>query len=713
MRQKRDTGNCAAFLKGHQPYALRIAADDRDLIHGRTHRNAVTADQEDVFAFFRHPESGKSAGLIARFHLEDALAAASLTGILILRRALAEAFFRNRQQHAAGILESYDFVEEKKQSFFELVLPLLIVGLVLLILWFVLMSKANSQQAMANFGAKAEPVLTTVKKGFVDILNAFMDMFKGADLDGLKSKIEGAFKWFIDECVPAIKKGINFVVDNKDVILALIAGIGAGFAAWKVVTIIQGIVKATKAWLVATEGLTVAQRLLNLVQMANPIGLVIAAIAALVAIFIVLWKKCDWFREFWINLWEKIKDVAGKVWEAIKKFFVEAWDAIKDAWASAVEWFKAIWDGIKKVFMGVVTFYATVYGTAWKMIKKAWSGVVNWFKNVWEGIKKIFSIVSSWFKQQFANAWNGIKNAWATVKTWFSNIWNGIKAVFSAVGTWFKQQFTTAWNNIKLAWSTVKTWFSNIWNGIKNVFASVASWFLGKFQTAWNNIKNAWAGVVSFFSNIWTRIKNVFSSVGSTIGGFFKNAWSNVKSAWSGVTNFFSGIVTKIKKAFSGIKDKFLSIGKDMMNGIKEGVKSKVESVKKAVKNGVEKAVDGVKSFLGINSPSKLMRDEIGKMMGEGVGVGILASTKGVLKDAQKFTDKISGGLSSRISDINVGLGASANGLYRGAPVSGVTNVTNNYNQVINSPKSLDRKTIYRNSKNLLSQKGGVNSVHS
>ncbi|MBE6977427.1 MAG: ATP-dependent zinc metalloprotease FtsH [Ruminococcaceae bacterium] len=63
-----------------------------------------------------------------------------------------------QQQHAAGILESYDFVEEKKQSFFELVLPLLIVGLVLLILWFVLMSKANSQQAMANFG-KARTVL--------------------------------------------------------------------------------------------------------------------------------------------------------------------------------------------------------------------------------------------------------------------------------------------------------------------------------------------------------------------------------------------------------------------------------------------------------------------------------------------------------------------------------------------------------------------------
>lgn len=528
------------------------------------------------------------------------------------------------------------------------------------------------EQAMANFGAKAEPVLTTIKKGVVDVLNAFMDLFQDVDLEGLKSRIQGAFQWFIDEAVPAIKKAIDFVVDNKDVILALIAGIGSGMAAWKITSIMTSVVDwvkkavvATKAWMVATEGMTVAQRLLNLAQKANVIGIVITAIAALVAAFIVLWKKCDWFREFWINLWNKIKEIAEKVWVAIKDFCLMAWDKIKEIWAVAVEWFKAIWEGIKAVFMGVVTFYATVYGNAWKAIKKAWSSVVNWFKDIWNKIKKVFSSVATWYKQQFTTAWNGIRNAWSSVVTWFRNIWNNIKSVFSAVGSWFRQQFTTAWNNIKSAWSSVG----------------------------------------SFFSGIWSKIKSAFSSVGSTLGGYFNTAWSNIKSAFGSVGSFFSGIVEKIKSAFSGIKKKFKSIGKNIMDGIKEGVNSKIKSIKKAVTDGVEKAVNGVKSFLGIKSPSRLMRDEVGKMMGLGVGEGILASSGTVLKDAIKFSDKIVNGLSSNISGITMGLNSSA-GVMRSMAVPGqnVTNVTT-YNQTINSPKALDRKTIYRNSKNLLNNK--------
>lgn len=479
------------------------------------------------------------------------------------------------------------------------------------------------EQAMASFGEKTEPMLTAVKKGVIDILNAFMDLFAGANLEGLKSSIEGAFKWFVDEVVPIIKEVIKFVIDNKDVILALIAGIGAGFAAWKIVTIIQGIITATKAWWIATEGVTLAQKLLNVVMSANPIGLVITAVVALVAAFVVLWKKSDAFRNFWINLWDKIKDVTKSVWKVIKKFFVDAWVAIQKAWSVAVKWFQNLWNGIKKVFMGVVNFYATIYGNAWKGIKKIWSVAVSWFQNIWNGIKKIFLGVVTFYATVYGNAWKAIKNAWSSAVSWFRNIWSGIKNVFSAVGSWFGQKF--------------------------------------------------------------------------------RNAWNNVKSAWSSVSTFFSDILSKIKKIFTNAKDTFKDIGKDMMNGLKEGINSKIESVKKAVKNGVEKAVDGVKSFLGINSPSKLMRDEVGAMMGEGVGVGLLDSTKTVLRDATKFADSVVNGISSKVSDINVGLNTTSQGLRSSAiPVQTIHKVTN-YSQTINSPKALTRKEIYMKTKNLLS----------
>ena len=70
---------------------------------------------------------------------------------------------------------------------------------------------------------------------------------------------------------------------------------------------------------------------LNTIMLANPIFLIIAAITALVAAFIYLWNTNEEFRQFWIDLWENIKEVAIAVWTAIKEFFVSAWEAISNA----------------------------------------------------------------------------------------------------------------------------------------------------------------------------------------------------------------------------------------------------------------------------------------------------------------------------------------------------------------------------------------------
>lgn len=434
--------------------------------------------------------------------------------------------------------------------------------------------------AQAEVGAKIEPVLTSIKRGFTDILNAILDLTAGTDLSGLQASIKGAFEWFISTALPAIKSGIDFVIKHQDLILGLIAGIAAGFAAWKVVGIITSVVTAMKGWMAATQGMTVAQRLLNLAMSMNPIGIVITLIAALVAAFVVLWNKSEAFRNFWIGLWEKIKSVADTVIKAVVGFFTGAWDKIK----------------------------------------KVWSVVEGWFKAIWEGIKAIFTGAPAWLKGKFSDAWEGIKGAWNGVKGWFGDVWNGIKNAFSNVTTWFKGKFSDAWNGIKSAWSSVGTWFSDIVD---------------------------------------------------TIFGFF----------------------TKLPH-------KMLDIGKDMMNGLIDGVKSMINKVKNAVTGAVDSAISGVKKFLGIASPSKLMRDEIGKMMGAGVGEGLMASASDVVKKANTFSKKVSAGLTDKVGAIKTGAVASVG---RGATS---TSVTNNYTQVINAPKQPSKLELYRQSKNLLNLKG-------
>lgn len=251
--------------------------------------------------------------------------------------------------------------------------------------------KANVeyQNSMAELGEIAEPIMTTIRKGMTDVLNAIVEIVGGGDLDALKAGIEGAFSKFIDDILPKIVDGLKWMIDNFDAIVAGVAGIGAAFVAWKAASIIMGVVKAFKAFQTAQKGATVAQWLLNAAMSANPIGLVIALIAGLVTAFVVLWNKSEGFRNFWIGLWDKIKSVAS------------------DAWKGLTNGAKKAWDGIKSIFSKVGSFFSKTFSNAWQKVKDIFStggkifdgikdGIVSAFKDIVNrlirGINKVVSV---------------------------------------------------------------------------------------------------------------------------------------------------------------------------------------------------------------------------------------------------------------------------------------------------------------------------------
>ena len=157
-----------------------------------------------------------------------------------------------------------------------------------------------------------------------------------------------------------------WVVDNWEIVEAGLVAIGAAILAWKVVGLIQSISAALK-------GMTIAQAALNLVMSMNPIGLIVAAIAALVAAFIVLWKKCDGFRNFWINLWDKIKGA-----------FKTAVDWCKNALSKMAEFFSSKFNAIKEK---ATSIFSKVKEAITKPVEKARDAV----KKVIDKIKGFFS----------------------------------------------------------------------------------------------------------------------------------------------------------------------------------------------------------------------------------------------------------------------------------------------------------------------------------
>lgn len=265
-------------------------------------------------------------------------------------------------------------------------------------------ANADYQQTLANVADKIEPITTKIREGFTRILEKMLELTENVDMEALGEKIDKAFDTFINEIVPKIIEGLTWIKDNKDEILATIIGIGTAFTAWKVVGIINGIVKAFKAWKVATEGLTVAQKLMNLVMKANPIGIIITIIAGLVAAFITLWNTSDEFREFWINLWEKIKEVCKIAWDWIVNIFQSAWEWVKETWTAAGEFFSGLWEGIKDAFKNVKTFFKEKFKEAWEAVKSVWSKVGDFFGGLWDTIKEKFTSLGTTIADAISNA---------------------------------------------------------------------------------------------------------------------------------------------------------------------------------------------------------------------------------------------------------------------------------------------------------------------
>lgn len=190
---------------------------------------------------------------------------------------------------------------------------------------------------------------------------------------------------------------------------------------------------------------------LSATMMANPIAIVIAAIAALVVAFIYLWNTNEEFRQFWIRLWNEIKKVAVQVWTAVSQFLVSAWNGIRN---TAV----AVWNGIRTVITTVMNGIRTVISTVWNGIRTIISTVLNGIRgtvnSVWNGIRNTISSVV-----------NGIKN---TVSGDFNAMWSGIRSTISGIYNTIRDGLGNAVNYITGLASAGWRWGADIINGIVN-----------------------------------------------------------------------------------------------------------------------------------------------------------------------------------------------------------------------------------------------------
>lgn len=383
---------------------------------------------------------------------------------------------------------------------------------------------------LGDVGAAMTPVLTA------------FTMFATQALDAVRPYIEDlaavalpALQAALDAVVYSIEAGIPWIEENIgliSVIAGIIGGIVAAIGLYNAVAAVKAAMDAAQ---VTTLGGLIAAQLAHTAAIAAalaPYLLIIAAVAALVAGFLYLWENCDGFREFWIDLWAKMKEIFSQFVETLRPLiesivgaFKEGWATIQVAWSVAAPYFLAIWNAIKAAFTPAAMVLGGFFKAAWVAIQTAWSVATAYFTTIFNTIKRVFSVVKAVLSGNFSDAWAEIKNIFRDWGSFFSKLWETVRKAFGNIKksisdaiTGAKDKVSDIIDNIKnllgldgFSWSLPKPSFPSF-----SISGGKAPWgFMGEGSLPKISIKwNAMGGV---FENPTVR------HFGNTLQGLAEN----------------------------------------------------------------------------------------------------------------------------------------------------------------------------------------------
>lgn len=414
--------------------------------------------------------------------------------------------------------------------------------------------------------------------------------------------IKGIFSGIFGEGLGSIMGGI-------------VTALGSAFLAFKAFSAVSGLLSGIPAVLTtiktAVTGLFTAMS-------ANPIGIAIAAIAALTAGLVYfftqtemgrqIWQSfMDWFSGVWqsvapvlTEVWNGIVETATTVWnnmmavvapiiQAVVDFIRSVWDGISLWWTEnqglIQQTFTTVWNAIQTVIQTVMPIIQSIIETAMNIlapfIEGTWNNICTVVTTVWELIKiaiqTAMDVISGIIKAVMAIINGDWGTAWNAIKGVGEAIWNGLSAAGKAIFDGFAQILSNIWN-------TIKSVASSAWEGLKSTVLGLIDGLVQGAQNAWESMKQGVSDLVSNVTSIFDGIRNIdlWSAGKAILDGFL----GGLKSAWSAVTDFVGGIAGWIADHKGPIEyDRKLLIpaGNAIMQGLDRGLQDRFKGVKKSV----------------------------------------------------------------------------------------------------------------------------------
>lgn len=258
----------------------------------------------------------------------------------------------------------------------------------------------------------------------------------------------------------------------------------------------------------------------------------------------------------------------------------------------------------------------------------------------------------------------GLAQVGGTIMSTLTPVINNLAAVFQTVLPAIQQQFQIWGTELQNIINAVFPYIQTIITTVMNIINGIITTVLAALQGNWNGV---WTGIQNIASRVWNGIQNnvtaamnavsgVISAVMNAISSTWSGIWNTVKnlasSAWNGITNAVrngvntvantvSGIGGKIKGAFSNAGSWLVSAGNNIIQGLINGIKGAIGNAVAAVKNAASSIVNAAKGALGIHSPSRVFRDEVGKMIPAGLGVGVEMNEKLAVRPVQSMVSAL------------------------------------------------------------------------
>lgn len=318
---------------------------------------------------------------------------------------------------------------------------------------------------------------------------------------------------------------------------------------------------------------------------------VVAAILAIIAVFVLLYTKCEWFRNGVNEIFSSLGEFMTGVWESITTTLTQAWESLVLTAQTIFEPFKEIfttmWDGI------VETFTAT-----WEGFKEAatmiWDGLVSIAQGAFEMLKAVIVgpilIVCDILTGNWQQLGADLEVIWNAISSAAGSIWNGIKSVVSGLVKGLVTDLSARWNLFKAMFTaileSVTVIASGAWNSIKDTVVNTCNSIVEGAQRAWEDLTSSVSDTVERVKGFFGRLSEIdlFEAGAAIMEGFL----NGLKSLWSDITNFIGDIAEWIREhkgPLSYDRKLLIPAGKAIMEGLDEGLHERFQGVKTTVSN--------------------------------------------------------------------------------------------------------------------------------